>query len=370
MEKASLVILCLFFLNFVEAQNSSKNGAGAFSVGVILDMQTLVGKMARTSISMALEDFYVIHINYSTKVALHFTDSRGDDIVVASAGESKVVPKGWQIPANGKKLRIGVLTSGYPEFIKNTQGENSGSYNDFVYQVFLKVMTSQTCAKMGLLQIFDAAVADTTIRYSRTSYVDFTLPYTESGVAMIVPVKDERKKNTWIIFKPLTTDLWFGSFAFFIYTGIVIWLLERRINNNELGGPFFRQLGIVIYLPFLADRKRVDSVLCRMVLIVWVFVLLVLTSSYTASLSSMLTVQQLQPTVTDVHDLVKRGEHVGIYNGSLMDLLVEIGFDRKKIRAYNSIDGFANALSKGSKSGGIAAVIDEVPDIKLFLAKH
>uniref|UniRef100_A0A0A9ETK1 Uncharacterized protein n=1 Tax=Arundo donax TaxID=35708 RepID=A0A0A9ETK1_ARUDO len=106
---------------------------------------------------------------------------------------------------------------------------------------------------MGFLQIFDAAIGDITIRRNRTSYVDFTFPYTESGIAMIVPVTEDSNKNTWIFLKPLTTGLWFGSFAFFIYTGIVIWLLERRINNNELGGPFFRQLGIVIYLPFFAD---------------------------------------------------------------------------------------------------------------------
>lgn len=109
--------------------------------------------------------------------------------------------------------------------------------------------------KEKALQVYDAAIGDITIRYSRISYVDFTLPYTESGVAMIVPVKDDRDKNTWVFLKPLTTDLWFGSIAFFIYTAIVIWLLERRINNAELTGSFFRQLGIAIYFSFFADSK-------------------------------------------------------------------------------------------------------------------
>lgn len=108
---------------------------------------------------------------------------------------------------------------------------------------------------MPSLQIYDAAIGDITIRYNRTSYADFTLPYTESGVAMIVPVKNDKNKNTWVFLKPLTTDLWFGSIAFFIYTGIVIWLLERRINNAELTGSFFRQLGIAIYFSFFADSK-------------------------------------------------------------------------------------------------------------------
>ncbi|KAL6846531.1 hypothetical protein ACP4OV_023979 [Aristida adscensionis] len=324
-------------------------------------------------------------------------------------GEVYIVPKGWQIPTNGKKLQVGVRTSGYPEFMKverdpitnrtiatgyaidvfeevikrlpysvpyeyvqfDSTGVNSGSYNDFVYQVHLGLLPPNTPASCSTVQIYDIAIGDITIRYNRTSYADFTLPYTESGVAMIVPVQDDKNKNTWVFLKPLTTDLWFGSIAFFIYTGIVIWLLERRINNTELTGSFFRQLGIAIYFSFFADRERVDSILSRLVVIVWVFVLLVITSSYTANLSSILTVQQLQPTVTDVHELLRKGEYVGYPKGSYVgDLLEELGFDRRNIRAYETSDDFADALSKGSRNAGIAALVHEVPYIKLFLAEH
>lgn len=101
------------------------------------------------------------------------------------------------------------------------------------------------------------------------------------------------------------------------------------------------------------------------------FVLLVLTSSYTASFASMLTVEQLSPTVTDVHELQKKGEYVGFHNGSYVGgLLLDIGFDRSKIRAYDTPDDLYGALSKGSKNGGIAALVLEAPYIKHFLAKY
>lgn len=107
-----------------------------------------------------------------------------------------------------------------------------------------------------------------------------------------------------------------------------------------------------------------------MVVIVWVFVLLVLTSSYTASLSSMLTVQQLRPTITDIHDIIKHGEHVGYERGSFVEgLLQELGFDRSKMRGYYPKE-FAEALDRGSANGGVAAIVHEVPYIKLFLAKN
>ncbi|KAE8800881.1 hypothetical protein D1007_23591 [Hordeum vulgare] len=225
---------------------------------------------------------------------------------------------------------------------------------------------------LAAAKVYDAAIGDITIRHNRTSYADFTLPYTESGIAMIVPVKDNTNKNTWIFLKPLTGDLWFASIAFLIYTGIVIWLLERRIRNAELTGSFFHQLGTAISFSFFADRERVDGILARLVVAVWVFVLLIITSSYTANLSSMLTVQKLQPTETDVHELLKRGEYVGNGGSSsyVRELLEQLGFERSKIRAYTNPDDFADALDKGSKNGGIAAAIHEVPYIKLFLAKH
>lgn len=40
---------------------------------------------------------------------------------------------------------------------------------------------------------------------------------------------------------------------------------------------------------------RIDSNLTRLVVVVWLFVVLILTSSYTASPSPMLTVQPLRP---------------------------------------------------------------------------
>lgn len=113
--------------------------------------------------------------------------------------------------------------------------------------------------------------------------------------------------------------------------------------------------------------KRLIS---RIVLVIWLFFLLVLKSSYTASLTSMLTVEQLQPTATDVYELLKNGESVGYDSSSYVKgLLEELGFHRSKIKPY-TLEDYHNALSRGSENGGIAAFVDEIPCIKLFLAKH
>ena len=102
-------------------------------------------------------------------------------------------------------------------------------------------------------QEYDIAVGDITIRYNRSLHVDFTLPYTESGIAMVVPVKESVDKNAWIFLKPLTPGMWFGTIMLFIYTGTVIWLLELLGNNKSVHGPIPQQLATMIYFSLFEE---------------------------------------------------------------------------------------------------------------------
>jgi len=79
---------CLFLAVFVAKMHSShgENTIVPFHVGVVLDMGTLVGKMGWTSISMAIEDFYFVNSNYTTRVVLHPRDSNNDVVQSAASG--------------------------------------------------------------------------------------------------------------------------------------------------------------------------------------------------------------------------------------------------------------------------------------------
>ena len=85
----------------------------------------------------------------------------------------------------------------------------------------------------------------------------------------------------------------------------------------------------------------------------------------------MLTVQQLQPTVTDIHDLLNKGDYIGYRKGTYVEgLLQQIGFDESKMRGYYYPEEFDEALKKGSANGGVSVVVNSIPKIKLFLAKY
>ena len=63
---------------------------------------------------------------------------------------------------------------------------------------------------------YDAVIGDMTILADRLQYVDFTLPYAESGLAMIVPTKPEGSRLMFS--KPFTRDMWLVTAAIMIYT--------------------------------------------------------------------------------------------------------------------------------------------------------
>ncbi|KAL1538006.1 hypothetical protein AAHA92_26795 [Salvia divinorum] len=318
------------------------------------------------------------------------------DPIVWPGKESKV-PKGWEIPVNGQELKVGVPEkNGFNEFVKVETNEETGDvdptglsidvfenvWKKIPYHVPVKYVSVNTegGGYDELVQklnegVFDAVVGDITVTANRSVYADFTFPYTESGVGILVPIKPNERKNAWIFMKPLTTGLWITIGAFFVYTGFVIWVLEHRVNK-AFRGPPKQQVGMIFWFSFstlvFAHREKIRSNLTRFVVIVWVFVVLVLTSSYTANLTSMLTVDQLQPKINDIDDLIRNGESVGYQTGSFVhEFLTKNGIlVSERLQNFSTLDQFHEALSKGSRNGGVGAIIDELPYIRLLLSKH
>ncbi|KAM3245778.1 hypothetical protein P3L10_007545 [Capsicum annuum] len=315
-------------------------------------------------------------------------------------GKSRVIPRGWEVPVRGKKLRVAVaVRPGFEEYLnvmrdsrtgavhfggyyievfksvmaalpyavpydfihfEKPDGSCAGSYDDLIYQVFL--------------QNYDAAIGDITITGNRSNYVDFTLPFAEGGVVRIVPITYEDDNGMWTFLKPMKKELWLTSIAFFFATGLAVWILEHRTSSAFRGPPSYH-LGMIFYFPFstlvFAHRERIVTNLARLVVVVWMFVVLILNSTYTASLSSRLTVQRLRPAIADVKELIRKGHSVGCYQGSFVcDNLRGMGFNDSKIKMYRLPEDYKEALSYGSKSDSISAFFDVVPYSKLFLSKY
>ena len=109
----------------------------------------------------------------------------------------------------------------------------------------------------------------------------------------------------------------------------------------------------------------------RILVIAWYFVVLVLTQSYTASLASLLTSQQLHPTITSMSSLLERGERVGYQRTSfIFGKLKEAGFSPSTLVAFDTSEECDELLRNGPEKGGISAAFLETPYLRLLLGQY
>lgn len=87
---SSLVPFILSLLSIQQSYSASaqRPASSPFKVGLILDLDSLVGRMALTSIRIAVDDFYAAHPRSSNHLELLVRKSN-DVVTAASAGTDR-----------------------------------------------------------------------------------------------------------------------------------------------------------------------------------------------------------------------------------------------------------------------------------------
>ncbi|XP_042753247.1 glutamate receptor 1.4 [Lactuca sativa] len=88
-----LILLCILdhalCAQYVPSQNKNQNininNDILISMGIILDMESPIGKSIHSCITMAISDFYALNHSYKTRIVLHTRDSEGDPVKALSA---------------------------------------------------------------------------------------------------------------------------------------------------------------------------------------------------------------------------------------------------------------------------------------------
>ncbi|RWV82367.1 hypothetical protein GW17_00056138 [Ensete ventricosum] len=258
-------------------------------------------------------------------------------------GETRAQPRGWVFPNNGKPLRIGVPNkSSFTEIVWNSS--NSTDPSGFCIDVFnaaVKLLPYPVPCKFIAIGDgsqnpnyddieLDAAVGDIAIAKNRTRIVDFTQPYIESGLVIVTRVR-ESSSSAWAFLKPFTVKMWCVTGAFFFLVGAVVWVLEHRSNPEFRGEP----------------RKQIATMF-------W---------GEHASLTSILTVQQLSSGITGLDSLLSTSEPIGYQKGKFSRnyMIEELNIPESRLVPLNSPAEYARALRLGPKGGGVAAIVDEIP---------
>ncbi|XP_047313549.1 glutamate receptor 3.6 [Impatiens glandulifera] len=306
-------------------------------------------------------------------------------------GQTMEKPRGWVFPNNGRELRIAVPNRvSFLEFIEYVP--DLDMFKGYCIDVFIAAVNllpypvpyklvpfgdginNPSCTEIVRLMtagVYDAAIGDIAIITNRTKVVDFTQPYIESGLVVVAPLK-RLDLDMWAFLRPFTPIMWVVTALSFLVVGVVVWILEHR-QNDEFRGPPSRQLTTILWFSFstwfFAHRENTVSILGRLVMLIWLFVVLIINSSYTASLTSILTVQQLSSPITGIESLIASKYPIGYQHGSFARnyMHTELGIDESRLIPLNSPEDLEKALNDGPNKGGVAAVVDERAYLDLFL---
>uniref|UniRef100_M1ADQ8 Glutamate receptor n=1 Tax=Solanum tuberosum TaxID=4113 RepID=M1ADQ8_SOLTU len=305
-------------------------------------------------------------------------------------GGTQTVPKGWTIGGLEKPLRIGVPARGaFTQFVKvkfnqETNETLIGGFSVHVFQAVVRELpyylpynlvpfygTYDEMVVGVSNKNLDAAVGDTSILAERYEYAEFSQPYIDSGLVMIVTERPRLNKVQFIAIKAFKLKLWILLAVMSMSTGVVIWLNEYVNDNPDFSGSFPQLIGSMLWFSVtvlsFSQRESIKSNLSRLVLTTWLCVVVVVTACFTATLSSIMTVPRLEPSVLNVDYLLRTNAPVGCNGNSfIVKYLVNLQFKPENIKKISSISDYPKAFEKGE----ISAAFVVAPHAKVFLAKY
>lgn len=156
----------------------------------------------------------------------------------------------------------------------------------------------------------DVVAAALTITSEREIRIDFTHPFYSTGLGLAIPVKN----SGW-----LATTKQFISLDFFrivvcllgilLIFGFLAWLFERQRNAEQFGGGIFHGIGSGIWWSAVTmttvgyGDKAPKTLGGRLIALILMFAAIIMFSSFTAAITSSLTVGRLSSTVNGPGDL-------------------------------------------------------------------
>jgi polar amino acid transport system substrate-binding protein len=213
----------------------------------------------------------------------------------------------------------------------------------------------------------DGAVAALTITSEREQRFDFSHAFHTSGLAIAVP---QRNASLFAVFARLISPEFLavvaGLLGLLIITGVLIWLAERRANTQFRQKPL-SGIGSGLWWSAVTmttvgyGDKAPTTMLGRVIALVWMFAGLIMISTFTAAITSALTVNELDASVNGIDDL--RLKRVLALDGSTSDSFLTDGGIR-----HRTVGTLAEALQQ--VAGGQAdAVVHDAPILRYEISE-
>ena len=232
--------------------------------------------------------------------------------------------------AGGGVLRVGT-TVAPPFAIKTEQGQWTGIgielWDDLATVLGLDYQFEDRSFQ-GILEgvadgSLNVAVAAITITAERERHMDFSHPFHTTGLSIAVP----HEPNYKVWWKVVERFLSFDFFVLMMFlllvlllSGFLLWLFERHGNPDMFGGGPKKGIGSGFWWSTVTmttvgyGDKYPTTFGGRVVAFLWMFVSIFIISSFVATITSALTVSELEGSVKSLDDLKIR--RVGTVRGS------------------------------------------------------
>lgn len=214
---------------------------------------------------------------------------------------------------------------------------------------------------------YDAGVAALTVTKERETVFDFTHPFYTTGLGIAV----KQVQGTWTavakrFFSVAFLKVIFLLAAILLMFGFLLWLLEKRKNPEQFSnsvkgiGDGFWWAAVTMTTVGYGDKSP-KTLTGRIIATIWMFTAIIIISSFTASITSSLTVSQLGSAIKGPEDLP--GYRVASIKGSTSERY--LSSHRITYVNYPNIEAGLKAVA----SGEVDCMVYDAPMLKYHISK-
>ena len=191
----------------------------------------------------------------------------------------------------------------------------------------------------------DLAMSDLPITVAHEKIVDFSFAYFEDALGTLVPDRSRGANFAVLLTRIFHSNILLivaGLFGFMVFVGLIYWWMERRSGNEFFTqGPFSGLYRSMIWAALLVFQGQgnpfeLRSRFGQLFVLLLMFVGVTIISSFTAIITSSLTLQALEPEVNTVEDLENRSVAV-ISQSHGSEWAVRAGLNVQPMQAFSQV---------------------------------